>query len=134
MNTVKEFLEVVKKRREREEAVEALRKQTKRNVPQAVLYFAVAGLWLWMVSIEGLTHQIEGKRFLLLGGTVNVICAVMFIIVGIQKIWVGPRDRLLLLLVDEVLTKKMEPNSESCVTRSGHTTPVEQAPKHENQK
>jgi hypothetical protein len=37
----------------------------------------------------------------------------------------GPRSDLATFIKD---IKKDEANSESCVTRSGHTTPVEQAP------
>ena len=128
MNTVNDLFAVVKTRREFEEAVESLRRQTKRNLPTAIICFAIAALWLWEANtLHGVTQKIEGKRVLLLDGVVDVIGAVSFIIIGVRCIYVSSRDRLLLLFVEDAISKKMAPNQAPEPTPTTVTPPARQA-------
>ena len=127
MSTAKEILESLKTKREIERALESLRRQTKRNFPYAIICFAIASLWLWeAATLHCITHTIEGKRVLVLDGVVDVIGAVSFIIVGIQCIYVSSRDRLLLLFVEDALSKKTEPNQAPEPTPTAVTPPAGQ--------
>ncbi len=109
MSTVKKVLEAIKTRRLQEEALETVRAQTKRSVPRAVWYCIMACYFLWIARLRGFTQVIEGKRFLLLEATGFVVCAVIFGICAFRSLYISPKDKLLLLLAEEVLAKKETP-------------------------
>ncbi len=110
MNTAKEVLERLKRRRQCEEAVERLRRRTQRNTPVALFYFAVALVYVWQAWRFGITQTIEGKSVFLAGGVGSLGIALIWVVVGIQRVWVSPSDRLLLLLAEDSLMRKEEPN------------------------
>ncbi len=108
--TTKEALDAEKNWRLRQEALVALRKRTRRSVVSVILFFAVAALALWRVHRDGVSEQIGGKHFLLVDGTLNLAVALTAILAAIRQLWISPRDRLLLIIAEDVLAQKEEPN------------------------
>jgi len=98
--------------------------------PMFLSHLAAAGIG---VLIGGALAPSKKK----IAGGLSTIVAVLFSPL-FQSEWVFYLTAMTGALVGAILALlyicKRWPNSESCVTRSGHTTPVEQAPKHENQK
>src|SRR2546430_14620572 len=103
MNAAKAVLERVKSQRQCEEAVDALRRRTQRNTPVAIFYFALALFYVWQAWRLGVTLKMEGKSVFLAEGVVNVGVALIWIFAAIQRVWVSPSDRLLLLLAEDAL-------------------------------
>jgi hypothetical protein len=117
MSTVKEILDATKNERLREEAVDALRRRTKRNTPAAILYFSLALFYLWQAYRQGVSEKVEGKSVILADGMRSVGLALIWIYAGVERVWVRPRDRLLLMLGEDMLASRKEPN------KAAQTTP-----------
>jgi hypothetical protein len=115
-------------RRLREEAVEALRKRTKRSTGMAVFYFIGALFYGLMGYVHGgFTAKIGDKSVFLADRLLYLAAAVLWLCGGIQRIWISPLDRLLLLLAEDMLAQKQEPN-QALVPTPASGTPAAGAP------
>lgn len=101
----RQIIAAVKRKRIREEAIEQLRKRTKRNIFSAVCSFTVAVLWFVLAAKDGVSHVIAGQNVLLVRGACEVVGATIAVMVGLLHLWVNPSDRLLVALVEESLMK-----------------------------
>lgn len=115
MSPAKEIMNRVKQQRRFEEAVNALRRRTRRNTRAASLLFPLALFNLWQAWSFGVTMEIEGKEVLLAHGVMSAGAALSLFLAGILSVWVNPSDRLLLLLAEEALLQ-----------RAAHKQPPEQ--------
>ena len=112
MSTAKEVLEAVKNQRVREEAVDALRRRTKRSIPVGICYFAFALFYLWQGYHEGLSKKIDGENVVLVGGAVSWGVALIWIFAAIEKISVNPTDKFLLLFAEDMQARQEKPRQQ----------------------
>ncbi len=109
---VEQILETGKRRRAndatRAQIIDNFRKTAERNVGHAIINFVVA-LSQGGIAYLGYSHPPSVDRQL---WNVQVLISVMltayFVLLGIRRIWVSPRDRFLLLLIDDLEIKKTE--------------------------
>ncbi len=110
MDTANEVLAQVKRRRQLEEAITRLRT---RNWPSSLVSFGMALFLFWRGWESGITQIVNGKSVLLADGASSAVIALLLLIVGADRLWVRPNDRLLLLLADDALAKTGAPDRPS---------------------
>lgn len=120
MTDAKELLDGVKRRRKVEDALDSLRRQTRRNIPRAIWNFALGVLFAWLAYGDGVVTQVNGEAVLLYHGCIELVVSFCFLSAGIRELWVSPRDRLLIQIAEDYLSRKEEPHGATQSTeRSG---------------
>ena len=114
METVDNILREAKERRlaekRRDDVIDTFRRNAKRSIGSAIMYFVIAifqGMWL-LLYLYFPRHKEFGHWDVLEG---IYLCGMLCLFLGmaIQKLWVSPRDKLLLLLIEEAI-KENRPN------------------------
>ena len=106
-NSVDRAARMQRERREAE-AVAVLRQSTTRRIPSAVFCFALA-LWsAWIGYHDGYTVVIEGKNVFVVGGLIHIGASICWVCLGIGRLWISPRDRLLRLVVDDYIRRNTD--------------------------
>ena len=124
MNRVRDLLSEIKERRRCENAVDSVRKRTRRNLAFAGVMFAVAALNLWTCWQFGITETIAGKRLITFDGLMRIFSILTFVWVGCLSLGGSATDRLLLMMAEDWLDSKKEPNKAPEPTPMSVTPPA----------
>ena len=97
-------------RRSREQTLEAFRKKMKSNAYGRIVPFVMASLCACQVYHHGLTKVIDGESLILWQGAVYLVLGISSLLIGVTTICPDPRDKLLLILAEDILEKENQSN------------------------
>jgi len=94
----------------------------------AVISFVLALFYGWMgFRHGGFISKIGDKSVILADRLLHFAAAALWFFVGFQRVWVSPRDRVLLLLADDMLAQYKETN-QALGSTPASVTPAADAP------